>query len=152
NKYRDEVRSRVPRHVVAALAERTVFLWSKVRYSGKLVNSWCPTDSGKTRTTRTVARATVAENGRRTEWSQDHPCLGDLVPLPFCRIRRSPRGSGPYLLGPVVPLITASMNVRPKSTPAIGCASSSLFSRWRRAQSRSNATKTSNAFHPCPRS
>src|SRR5262249_34846693 len=86
NKYRDEVRSRVPRHVVAALAERTVFLWSKVRYSGKLVNSWCPTDSGKTRTTRTVARATVAENGRRTEWSQDHPCLGDLVPLPFCRI------------------------------------------------------------------
>jgi hypothetical protein len=25
----------VPRHVAAALAERTVFLWAKVRYSGK---------------------------------------------------------------------------------------------------------------------
>src|SRR5262249_21753651 len=70
----------------------------------------------------------------------------------FVRLVSPPRGSGPYLLGPVAPLITASMNVRPKSTPAIGCASSSLFSRWRTAQSTSNATKTTNAFHPCPRS
>jgi hypothetical protein len=29
------VRSRVPRQVAAAVAERTVFLWAKVRYSGK---------------------------------------------------------------------------------------------------------------------